>query len=324
MIGRMSARASIRWCDSAILTAGDVVIEDRIRGTVNVANAELDDLIIARSDGTPTYNFTVVVDDTDMQITHVIRGEDHLTNTSRQINMFKALGAEPPIFAHVPMILGDDGARLSKRHGAVNVLDYRDNGYLPDALLNYLVRLGWSHGDQEVFSREEMIALFDIDDVNSARFCVQYREAELAQSALPANRRRRRRGAAPYRPTGAGVPGSNAGPAPAAVFEAYRERAVTLAGLAEDLGYLYTDSVALEPKAAKKHLRPVIAKPLAALREALAALAGWDAAELAETVARVAEAHEIGMGKLGQPDACRRDGQRCLTRPRCHARSSRA
>ncbi|MEM8548863.1 MAG: glutamate--tRNA ligase family protein, partial [Pseudomonadota bacterium] len=235
------------------------------------------------------------------QITHVIRGEDHLTNTSRQINMFQALGAEPPVFAHVPMILGDDGARLSKRHGAVNVLDYRDNGYLPDALLNYLVRLGWSHGDQEVFSREEMIALFDIDDVNSAASAFNteklnwlnqhYLQAADAGAVAPLLTEQLER--ASLDPT--------AGPAPAAVFEAYRERAVTLAGLAGNVGYLYTDAVALEPKAAKKHLRPVIAKPLAALREALAALPAWDAVDLAETVARVADAHEIGMGKLGQP-----------------------
>src|SRR5207253_1616842 len=131
-------------------------------------NSELDDLIIARGDGTPTYNFTVVVDDMDMRVTHVIRGDDHLNNTPRQMNMLKALDAAPPAYAHVPMILGADGARLSKRHGAVGVMQYREDGYLPEALLNYLVRLGWSHGDQEVFTREEMIAAFDIHDVNKS------------------------------------------------------------------------------------------------------------------------------------------------------------
>ncbi|MCL5974958.1 MAG: glutamate--tRNA ligase, partial [Gammaproteobacteria bacterium] len=125
-------------------TVGQVVVEDAIRGNVVFENSELDDLIIARPDGTPTYNLTVVVDDLDMQMTHVIRGDDHLNNSPRQINIFKALGAKPPVFAHVPMILGDDGARLSKRHGAVSVMSYRDAGYLPEALLNYLVRLGWS------------------------------------------------------------------------------------------------------------------------------------------------------------------------------------
>ena len=149
-------------------TTGSVIVRDMIRGNVEFKNAELDDLIIARPDGTPTYNLTVVVDDMDMQMTHVIRGDDHLNNSPRQINIFKALGAEPPKFAHVPMILGDDGARLSKRHGAVGVMSYRDHGYLPEALLNYLVRLGWSHGDQEIFSIQEMIKLFNIEDVNKA------------------------------------------------------------------------------------------------------------------------------------------------------------
>src|SRR6202049_1131777 len=147
---------------------GEVTVEDVVHGPVVFQNSELDDLIIARSDGTPTYNFCVVVDDMDMKMTHVIRGDDHLNNTPRQINMLRALGATPPAYAHVPMILGPDGAKLSKRHGAVSVLQYREDGYLPDALLNYLVRLGWSHGDQEVFTREEMIAAFDIHDVNKA------------------------------------------------------------------------------------------------------------------------------------------------------------
>ena len=147
---------------------GNVIVEDVIHGNVAFDNGQLDDLIIARSDGTPTYNFCVVVDDMDMKVTHVIRGDDHLNNTPRQINLLRALGAQPPVYAHVPMILGADGAKLSKRHGAVSVLQYRDDGYLPEALLNYLVRLGWSHGDQEVFSVEEMQQLFDIRDVNKA------------------------------------------------------------------------------------------------------------------------------------------------------------
>ena len=147
---------------------GAVRMDDLVRGNVSIPNAELDDLIIRRTDGSPTYNLTVVVDDHDTDITHVVRGDDHLNNTPRQIHLYNALGWDTPIFGHVPMILGDDGARLSKRHGAVSVLQYRDQGYLPDALLNYLVRLGWSHGDQEVFSRERMVALFDIRDVNKA------------------------------------------------------------------------------------------------------------------------------------------------------------
>nr|XP_061799058.1 glutamate--tRNA ligase-like [Nerophis lumbriciformis] len=147
---------------------GSVTWDDAVKGTIEVSNAELDDLIIARSDGSPTYNLTVVVDDLDMKISHVVRGDDHVNNTPRQINLYQALGASPPVFAHLPMILGSDGARLSKRHGAVSVLAYRDEGYLPEALLNYLVRLGWSHGDQEVFSMAQMIELFDLKDVNRA------------------------------------------------------------------------------------------------------------------------------------------------------------
>src|SRR5580693_930560 len=147
---------------------GEVVVNDLVHGPVTFQNSELDDLIIARSDGTPTYNYCVVVDDMDMGITHVIRGDDHLNNTPRQMNMLTALGHQPPVYAHLPMILGPDGTKLSKRHGAVSVLQYRDEGYLPEAVLNYLVRLGWSHGDQEFFSLEDMVRLFDIADVNKS------------------------------------------------------------------------------------------------------------------------------------------------------------
>jgi glutamyl-tRNA synthetase len=138
------------------------------QGKISIANKELDDLIIARSDGTPTYNLTVVVDDHDMNISHVIRGDDHINNTPRQINLYQALKWDLPEFAHLPMILGSDGARLSKRHGAVSVMAYRDAGFLPEALLNYLVRLGWSYGDQEVFSLAEIVSLFDLKDINKA------------------------------------------------------------------------------------------------------------------------------------------------------------
>jgi len=142
--------------------------EDQVHGPITFQNSELDDLIIQRSDGTPTYNFCVVVDDMDMEITHVIRGTDHINNTPRQINILQALNAKIPIYAHVPMILGEDGKKLSKRHGAASVLQYRDDGFLPEALLNYLVRLGWSHGDQEIFSVAEMIKLFELIDINRA------------------------------------------------------------------------------------------------------------------------------------------------------------
>jgi len=154
---------------------GSVVFNDKVKGRVEWSNDELDDLVILRSDNWPTYNFAVVVDDIDMRITDVIRGDDHVANTPRQINIYEALGAPVPAFAHLPMILGPDGAKLSKRHGAVSVMQYREDGFLPQALLNYLVRLGWSHGDQEIFSREEMVSLFRIEDVNhsASRFDVE-------------------------------------------------------------------------------------------------------------------------------------------------------
>ena len=147
---------------------GTVRFNDLVCGSIEIANCELDDLVIVRTDKIPTYNFAVVIDDLDMQVTHVIRGVDHITNTPRQINIFLAMDAMPPEFAHIPMILGNDGKRLSKRHGAVSVMQYREDGYLPQALLNYLARLGWSHGNQEIFSMEEMINLFDISQANHA------------------------------------------------------------------------------------------------------------------------------------------------------------
>jgi len=149
-------------------TEGSVVFDDAVRGRIEISNSELDDLIIRRTDGSPTYNFCVVVDDWDMGITHVVRGEDHINNTPRQINILKAIGAPIPTYAHVSMINGDDGQKLSKRHGAVSVMQYRDDGYLPEALINYLVRLGWGHGDQEIFSREEMINYFELDHVSKS------------------------------------------------------------------------------------------------------------------------------------------------------------
>lgn len=280
---------------------GNVVVRDLVRGNIVVANEELDDLIIARSDGTPTYNFTVVVDDADMQITHVIRGDDHVSNTPRQLNMFAALGVAPPQYAHMPMILGDDGARLSKRHGAVNVLDYRDEGYLPDALLNYLVRLGWSHGDQEIFTRDEMIALFDVVDVNSAASTfntekLNWLNQQYLQSADAA-------AIAPLFESHLTQAGAtlDAGPAAVEVFDAYRERAVTLRALAADCLYLFQDDVALDEKAAKKHLRAVVMEPMVALRDALVAIEQWDASALETAVESTAAAFDISMGKLGQP-----------------------
>ena len=280
---------------------GEIVIDDLVHGRVVYQNAELDDLIIVRSDGVPTYHFGVVVDDADMGITHVVRGDDHLINTPRQIHIINALGFDRPIYAHLPMILGEDGARLSKRHGAVNVLEYRDQGYLRDALLNYLVRLGWSHGDQEMFSRDEMIDLFRLEDVNASasRFSPdklnwlnqQYIMRARADEVVPGLEQQ-------YRTIGIDF---EAGPALADVVDGFRERATTLRELAESSVYLFRDFDEFEPKAAKKHLRPVIRDPLAAVRAQLAELPGWDAEGIQGCIQAVADQHELGFGKLGQP-----------------------
>ena len=280
---------------------GEVVVQDSVRGRVVFANAQLDDLIIARSDGSPTYNFSVIVDDYDMNITHVIRGDDHLNNTPRQMNMLKALGAEPPVYAHLPMILGPDGAKLSKRHGAVDIRDYEKQGFLPKALLNYLVRLGWSHGDQEIFSVEEMIALFDVNDVNQSASSFNPEKLLWINQqhviATPAEDL----GAAlkPFL-VKAGLDPAD-GPDAAQVAEGFRERAETLQSMAASAKYCYEDFDAVDEKSAKKHLRPVILEPLRALRDRLGALGHWGKVEIHEVIEAVAADFEINLGKLGQP-----------------------
>src|ERR1700689_3106315 len=232
---------------------GEVVVDDVVHGRVVFQNSELDDLIIARSDGTPTYNFCVVVDDMDMQITHVIRGDDHLNNTPRQLNMLLALGAKPPVYAHLPMILGPDGAKLSKRHGAVSVLQYRDGGFLPEAVLNHLVRLGWSHGDQEFFSIEEMVRLFDIADVNKSASTFD------AGKLTWLNQQHMMRGS----PARVGVvlrwhleregihPGDDV--QLEQIVLAQRERAKTVREMAQNSRFFFVESVDVDPKAAAKH-----------------------------------------------------------------------
>ena len=227
---------------------GQVVVDDLIRGRVVFSNTELDDLIIRRTDGSPTYNLAVVVDDADMAITHVIRGDDHINNTPRQINILRAMGVEPPQYAHVPMILGDDGARLSKRHGAVSVIAYRDAGYLPEALLNYLVRLGWSHGDQEIFSLDEMIALFELTDVNKSAAAfntdkLDWLNQEYLKTADPVrvgNLLRTQLGALGIDPT--------QGPDPERVVQAQAARAKTLVELAEISAFCYRDFADYDPR----------------------------------------------------------------------------
>ncbi|HEX7028835.1 MAG TPA: glutamate--tRNA ligase [Gammaproteobacteria bacterium] len=281
--------------------SGGVEVNDLIRGRVVFDNRELDDLIIARGDGSPTYNLTVVVDDMDMGITHVIRGDDHLNNTPRQINILKALGATPPQYAHVPMILGPDGKRLSKRHGAVSVMQYEEDGYLPEALLNYLVRLGWSHGDQEIFSREEMIELFDIADVNkSASSFNPEKLLWLNQHYLKTLPEEDIAGRLQGYLARIGVEDTAEGPALADVVRVQRERAKTLVEMAETSAFFYRDFEHYEEKAAK-NLMPEAKAPLGELRQQLAALSDWNAADIHHVIQQVTEKLGLKMGKVALP-----------------------
>ncbi len=281
--------------------AGDVIVEDEIQGRVVFQNSELDDLIIARSDGNPTYNLTVVVDDMDMGMTHVIRGDDHLNNTPRQINIFKALGANVPRYAHIPMILGPDGRKLSKRDGAASVLQYRDDGYLPDALLNYLVRLGWSYADEEIFSREQMIELFDIKDVNKSAASINPEKLVwLNQHYL-----KHAESEALVVPLRAQLEGMNVntehGPDIVALIDVQKQRTETVKQMAEQSACFFQDLDEFDAKAAKKHLRPVILEPMQKLYTELEALTDWQSEPIKQTVEAVASEFELNMGKLGQP-----------------------
>ena len=280
---------------------GQVIVRDAVRGDVQFENAQLDDLVIARSDGSPTYNFSVVIDDFDMKITHVIRGDDHLNNTPRQMNMLSALNAPIPVYAHLPMILGPDGTKLSKRHGAVDIRDYESEGYLPMAMLNYLVRLGWSHGDQEIFSLEEMIRLFDIDDINQSASSFSPEKLTWVNQqhilAMPADRLGPM--LEPYLIRRGFDTGD--GPSAADVAEAFRERADTLAEMAEKSRIFFEDFDTVDPGAAKKFLRPVVAGPLSEVARQFDALEDWCPESIHAVINDVANAAGIKMGKLGQP-----------------------
>ncbi|TKB43855.1 glutamate--tRNA ligase [Thalassotalea mangrovi] len=280
---------------------GSVIIEDLVKGNIEISNKELDDLIIARSDGSPTYNLTVVVDDWDMKITHVIRGDDHVNNTPRQINILKALGAPLPKYAHIPMILGDDGKRLSKRHGAVGVMQYRDDGYLPEALLNYLVRLGWSHGDQEIFSRDEMIELFDLSGCNRApsafntekliwvnQHYMKSLDPEYVASHLQ------------WHMDEQGINTDN-GPALSEVVKVQADRVKTLKEMAQISRYFYEEYQEFDEKAAKKHLRGVAKEPLKLVKTKLAAISEWTPENIQAAINGTADELEVGMGKVGMP-----------------------
>jgi len=280
---------------------GQVVVNDIIHGPITFDSAELDDLIIARSDGTPTYNFCVMVDDYDMRITHVIRGDDHINNTPRQINMIRAMGAEPPVYAHVPMILGPDGAKLSKRHGAVSVLQYREDGFLPEGLLNYLGRLGWSHGDQEIFSIEEMTRLFDIHDVNKSASALNL------DKMLWTNQQHIARSTPDHlarylKPQleAIGLVADDIGKI-AAVAKAQQERAKTLKEMAANSRFFFEDVTTYDEKAAAKNLNVEAAPVLDNVIARLAALPDWTAPAIHEAVTAVATERGIGLGKVAQP-----------------------
>lgn len=277
--------------------SGYVEFDDLIRGKLSFANTELDDLIIARSDGTPTYNFTVVVDDWDMKVTHVLRGDDHINNTPRQINILRALEATLPEYAHLPMILGSDGKRLSKRHGAVSVLQYREEGFLPHALLNYLARLGWSYGDQEIFSREELIEYFDIKKISKApaafnpekllwlnhHYIKKLPPTFVAQELA-------------WHMARLGV-NTKKGPDLAEVVKAQSERTKTLQEMAARSRYFYEDVTLDEAFTLPAEILPAIAQ----LYERLEALVDWQKERLHDAIVKTAETFDLKMGKLAQP-----------------------
>ena len=280
---------------------GEVIVDDLIQGRVVISNRELDDLVLARSDGSPTYNLTVVVDDADMGVTHVIRGDDHLNNTPRQINIFDALGIAAPTYAHIPLILDPEGKKLSKRHGAASVLEYRDQGYLPEALLNYLVRLGWSHGDQEIFSIDEMIELFDIGQVNKAAAALNPDKlAWLNQHYLRESKAERVACLLKVKLVKLGVDVSGP-PDLKEVAGIQKERVKTIAEMAEQSRFFYEEFAEYDETAAKKHLRPVVLEPLRAVREALAGLEDWNREALHAAIDAVAEQQAMKFGKIAQP-----------------------
>ena len=275
---------------------GDVVFHDLVKGSITVANAELDDLVLLRADGVPTYNFGVVVDDLDMNVTHVIRGDDHVNNTPRQVNIFHALGAELPKFAHVPMILGADGERLSKRHGAVSVMQYEEDGYLPEALVNYLSRLGWSHGDEEMFTMEQFLQWFDLAHISRSaaqfnpeklrwlnhQYLRRRPDADLAELVAPRIER-----------AGGRLAG---GPELPAVVALLKERSETLAALAGEAMMFYAEP-GVTGDAVTAEVRPALAEVTAAF----SALGDWRAEAIMGAIQAVIDKHKLKLSKLAMP-----------------------
>jgi len=278
---------------------GEVTFNDLVKGPITVANGELDDLVLLRADGIPTYNFGVVVDDIDMAITHVIRGDDHVNNTPRQINIYRALGTSLPRFAHVPMILGADGERLSKRHGAVSVMQYRDDGYLPEALVNYLARLGWSHGDEEMFSREQLVSWFDLEHISQspARFNPEKLAWLNAQYLKGTDDARLAALAEPFLLRDGCDP--TQGPPLARVAALLKERANTIEELADAAVYFYRP---LEPseELKKQHYTPDVKPALSDLRERLAKIE-WKRESISEALKGVVASYKLKLPKIAMP-----------------------
>lgn len=280
---------------------GGVVWDDAILGRIEISNNELDDFIIARSDGSPTYNFCVVVDDWDMNITHVIRGNDHVSNTPKQINILKALGATLPIYGHVPMILGNDGQKLSKRHGAVSVMQYRDDGYLPQALLNYLVRLGWSHGDQEIFTMAEMIEHFDVTDVNKSAAAFNNEKLLWLNhhyiKSLPADEVASH---LRWHMQDQNIDTTN-GPALDSVVKILAERSKTLKEMATASRYFYQEFEAFDATSAEKQLTAQTQAALQMLLQRLRELNQFIASDIHAAIDETCKALGLGFGKVAPP-----------------------
>jgi glutamyl-tRNA synthetase len=284
---------------------GRTVVNDLIKGVVEFENSQLEDLIIMRSDGTPTYNFVVVVDDIDMEITHIIRGDDHLNNTPKQIHIYKAFGWDPPAFGHLPMILGADKTRLSKRHGATSVMAYKDMGYLPDALVNYLVRLGWSYGDQEVFTREELIKYFSLENIGksaavfnpekllwlNSQYIIKEDAKNLAEMVIPFLIKE-----------GIISEGQKLDMEwLSKAVNSLKERVRTLVELANSLKYYILEYVEIDPRAKEKFLKPENIKYLSELKELLSGLSDFTAREIEKVFHAFAEKHGIKLGAIAQP-----------------------
>ena len=277
--------------------SGSVTFKDLVRGQMEVANKELDDLILVRSDGSPTYNLCVVVDDLDMNITHVVRGDDHINNTFRQINIFKALEESVPIYGHVPMILGEDGKRMSKRHGAVNVLDYKDLGVLPEAFLNYIVRLGWSYGDQEMFELKELIQIFKDGKLNNSPASFSYEKLlwfnreyflkmenkTLLEQLVPTSKQFKQDDYS------------------AKVINLIKERCSLLSEFENEGSYFYDDSVVVDSKDASKVFTEQAVTILKFLVEGFKALTSWQVEDIKSLFNEVMEKNEVGMASVGKP-----------------------